>query len=304
MTANENERFNQFAAVLTTELLERTKKSMELLAPELQPCSRLPFIQTPSFVEFYSDLVRVGILPVVLSRRPVRAIVGDVDWTREGREYLLTVLDDRSNAVFTAWEYAWDSLWDERKVGQDSAASGSDKPKKGFFRSLFGRRPDRTPGGRSGDHGADGGSDSGVLAGLHIMLSELGEKRGFLPLFHDDVRILKALPRVKPGRVAQAWKEISQYHHQEFHLPEPEQAKPGVTSECLQKWHYNLPDRIGEFLVLKAAVDLEHVNKPFIGKYIRQSARTQEEAEKGMPYLAIYWKSMSNPAPVVERHTL
>lgn len=301
MAANENERFDQFAAVLSIELLERTKKSMELLAPELQPCSILPFIQTPSFVEFYGELVRVGILPVVLSRRPVRAIVGDVDWAREGREYLLTVLDDRSNAVFTAWEYAWDSLWDERKVGQDSGGGGSQaKPKKGFFSALFGRkREDKAGSGGGGEVG-----EGGVMAGLHTMLTELAEKRGFLPLFHDDVRILKALPRLKPGRVAQAWKEISQYHHQEFYLPEPEQAKPGVTSDCLQKWHYNLPDKIGEFLVLKAAVDLEHVNKPFIGKYIRQSARTQEEAEKGMPYLSIYWKSMRNTVPVAERHTL
>ncbi len=300
MAANENERFDQFAAVLATELLERTKKSMELLAPELQPCSKLPFVQTPSFVEFYAELVRVGILPVVLSRRPVRAIVGDVDWKREGREYLLTVLDDRSNAVFNAWDFAWDSLWDERKVSADSNANNASQEKKGFFSSLFGRKsqpkPERRP--------TNDDNEGGVMAGLHSMLTELSERRGFLPLFHDDVRILKGMPRVKPGRLAQAWKEISQYHHQEFYLSEKEQAKPGVTSECLQKWHYNLPDKIGEFLVLKAAVDLEHVNKPFIGKYIRQSARTQEEAEKGMPYLTVYWKTMSNPVVVQQTHTL
>ncbi len=299
MAGNENERFEQFAAVLTTELLERTKKSMELLAPEQQPCSKLPFVQTPSFVEFYAEVVRVGILPVVLSRRPVRAIVGDVDWKREGREYLLTVLDDRSNAVFTAWDFAWDSLWDERKISADSN-NGGPKEKKGFFSSLFGRKsaakPEQRPSGEEGE--------GGVMAGLHTMLTELADRRGFLPLFHEDVRILKGIPRVKPGRVAQAWKEITQYHHQEFYLSEKEQAKPGVTSECLQKWHYNLPDKIGEFLVVKAAVDLEHVNKPFIGKYIRQSARTQEEAEKGMPYLTVYWKSMSNPVVVQQTHTL
>ncbi len=298
MAANENERFDQFAVVLMTELLERTKKSMELLAPDLQPCSKLPFIQTPAFVEFYTELVRVGIFPVVLSRRPVRAIVGDVDWKREGREYLLTVLDDRSNAVFNAWDYAWDSLWDERKVTYDANAHAA-KPKKGFLGSLFGRKSAAKPESRPVEEG-----EGGVMAGLHSMLTELAERRGFLPLFHDDVKILKGMPRVKPGRLAQAWKEISQYHHQEFYLSEKEQAKPGVTSECLQKWHYNLPDKIGEFLVLKAAVDLENVNKPFIGKYIRQSARTQEEAEKGMPYLSIYWKAMSTPVVVQQQHTL
>ncbi|AIB12000.1 hypothetical protein ABAZ39_08290 [Azospirillum argentinense] len=290
MTAGDNEKFEQFAAILTTELLDRTRKSLELLTPEEQPAAKLPFALTPSFQEIYAELVRVGIFPVLLSRRPVRAIVGDVDWPRDGRDYLLTVLDDRSNAVFTAWDYAWDALWDERKVGADSGSSAPAK-KKGFFASLFGRKTDK-PEKKASEQGAEGD----VMAGLYTMLNEQAERRGYLPLFHDDIKVLKGLVRVKPARIFQAWKEINQYHHQEFYLSGQDQAKPGVTSECLQKWHYNLPDRIGEFLVLKAAVDMEFVNKPFLGKYIRQSARTQEEAEKGMPYLATYWKSMKQSA--------
>ena len=295
MAASESEKFDQFAAVLLAELLDRTRKSMELLTPELQPCSKLPFALTPSFQDIYAELLRVGIYPVVLSRRPVRAIVGDVDWAREGREYLLTVLDDRSNAIFTAWDYAWDALWDERKISADSAATASHaKEKKGFFSALFGRKSHAKPEAKASD--SNGGD---VMAGLYTMLNEQADRRGYLPLFHDDIKVLKGLIRVKPARVAKAWKEISQYHQQEFYMTGQDQAKPGVTSDCLQKWHYNLPDRIGEFLVLKAAVDMEFVNKPFIGKYIRQSARTQEEAEKGMPYLSIYWKSMP-AAPVAQ----
>lgn len=288
MAANDSDKVDQFAAVLLTEMLERTRKNLELLLPEEQPGAKLPFAMTPAFRDLYAELVRVGIFPVVISRRPVRAIVGDVDWRRDGRDYLLTVLDDRTNAVFTAWDYAWDALWDERKVGADSAqAASAGKEKKGFFASLFGRRAAKPePRSVEDDRHAD------VMAGLYTMLNELADRRGYLPLFHDDVKVLKGLIRVKPARLFQAWKEICQYHQQEFHLTGQDQAKPGVTSECLQKWHYNLPDRIGEFLVVKAAVDLEFVNKPFIGKYIRQSARTQEEAEKGMPYLSIYWKSM------------
>lgn len=291
MTANENDKLDQFAAVLLTEMLERTKKNMELLTPDQQPSSTLPFALTPSFQELYAELIRVGIFPVVLSRRPVRAIVGDVDWPRDGREYLLTVLDDRSNAIFTAWDYAWDALWGERKVGADSAASAPPPKKKGFLSSLFGRKAPEKPEAKPLEAG-----EGDVMAGLCTMLTQLAERRGYLPLFPDDVKVLKGLIRVKPGRLAQAWKEVTQYHHQEFYLSGNEQAKPGVTSDCLQKWHYNLPDRIGEFLVLKAAVDMEHVDKAFIGKYIRQSARTQEEAEKGMPYLSIYWKAMPTRA--------
>lgn len=288
MSVQESDRFEQFSAVLYTELLERTKKTLELLQPERQPCTLLPFAQTPVFVEIYTEIVRVGIYPVVISRRPVRAIQGDVDWAREGRDYLLTVLDDRSNAVFTAWDYAWDALWSERRTGSTGGGGQARGEKKGgFLSSLFGRSH-REPASRSGDAGGEGE----VMEGLYAMLTGLAERRGFLPLFPEDIRIFKSLVRTRPARIASAWKELTQYHHQEFNLTGHDQAKPGVLSEALQKWHYNLPDRIGEFVVLKAAVDLEHVTKAFIGKYIRQSARTQEEAERGMPYLSLYWKAM------------
>ncbi|MGQ9365186.1 hypothetical protein [Azospirillum sp. ST 5-10] len=292
MTANENERFEQFAAVLQTELLERTKKTMELLVPEKEPCARLPFAQTPSFFDIYSEVVRVGIFPVVLSRRPVRAIVGDVDWAREGREYLLSVLDDRTNAVFTSWDYAWDALWDERKA--PASTSAQPERRRGFLGSLFGRRGQPKPESRPANE------EGAVMEGLYSMLNRLSDKKGYLPLFHDDLRVFKALVRVKPARVLAASKELAQYHRQEFEMTGHDQAKTGVLSDALQKWQFNLPDRIGEFLVVKAAVDFEHVNKQFIGKFIRQSARTQEEAERGMPYLTLYWKAMSNAVLVQE----
>lgn len=293
MSATENERFEQFAAVLQTELLERTRKTMELLQPEGRPCSLLPFAQTPSFLDIYTEVVRVGIFPVVLSRRPVRAIVGDVDWPRDGREYLLNVLDDRSNAVFTAWDYAWDALWDERTVTSGSQNQKEEK-KGGFLSLLFGRWRREQPENRPAEQEQEGD----VMAGLYTMLNQLSGRKGYLPLFHDDSKVFKGLPRVKPARLASMWKELKQYHHQEFNLTGHDQAKAGVLSEAMQKCQFNLPDRIGEFMVLKCAVDLEHVNKPFIGKYIRQSARTQEEAEKGMPYLSLYWKAMPNPVVV------
>lgn len=290
MTADEKVRFDQFSAVLLTELVDRTRKNLELLQPEHRPCAPLPFALHSSFVDIYAEVVRIGIFPVVISRRPVRAIQGDVDWTREGREYLLTVMDDRTNAVFNAWDQAWDAVWEEHKAST-SAHAGQREEKKGFFSSLFSRRSAakaeaETRGGEEGEEV--------TMAGLYTMLNERAKKRGYLPLFHDDVKVLKGLVRLKPGRLAVAWKEISQYHHQEFLLTGQDQAKPGVLSEALQKWHFTLPERIGELMVLKAAVDLEFVNKAFIGKYIRQSARTQEEAERGMPYLAQYWKAMPN----------
>lgn len=295
MAVSESERFEQFSSVLLTELLERTRKNMELLQPDRRPCAPLPFAQTPSFLDIYSEVVRVGIFPVVLSRRPVRAIVGDVDWARDGREYLQTLLDDRNNVVFPAWDYAWDALWDERKASAPSASQETEKKKGGFFASLFGRKNAAKPEPKPNEGGEEEG---GVMAGLYTMLNQLADKRGYLPLFRDDTRVFKALVRIKPGKIASAIKELSQYHHQEFVVQGKEQAKAGVLNDALQKWQFNLPDRVGEMLVIKCAVDLEHVNKTYIGKYIRQSARSQEEAEKGMPYLSIYWKAMPSAVTV------
>lgn len=294
MAVNEQQRFEQFSAVLLNELLERTKKTLELLVPETRSQGLLPFALNPTFAEIYAEILKVGIYPIVISRRPVRAIQGDVDWTTEGREYLLTVLDDRSNAVFTAWDYAWDALWDERRVSASAQPQSQAKERKGgFLSALFGGliHHGRTEGEQDAGETEDGNVDE-TMEGMHAMLNHLAERRGFMPLFPDDVKAFKGLVRTKPQRVASAWKELTQYHHQEFNVVGKEQAKTGVLSEALQKWHYNLPERIGEFLVVRAAVDLEHVDKAFVGKYIRQSARTQEEAERGMPYLAAYWKQM------------
>lgn len=291
MAGNEEERFEQFSVVLQTELLERTKKTLELLQPEQKPCGMLPFAMVQSFVDLYVEIVKIGIFPVVLGRRPVRAIVGDVDWAREGREYLLSVLDDRSNAVFSSWDYAWDGLWNERRVSAADSHQEPEKEKKGFFGALFGGRS-KTP--KPAEPKPDEGGE--VMAGLHTMFNQLAEKRGYLPLFPDDVKILKGLVRVKPGRVWDSWKQMNQYHHQEFLLTGNDQAKPGVLSECMQKCQFNLPERIGELLIVRAAVDLEHVDKQFVGKYIRQSARSQQEAERGLPYLSAYWKQMGHVA--------
>lgn len=297
MAGSEADRFEKFSSVLMTELLERSRKNLELLIPERHPAAPLPFAMTRSFLEIYPEIFRVGIFPLVASRRPVRAIQGDVDWDREGREYLQSVLDDRSNAVFVAWDYAWEAVWNERKAASADHASsterGGDERNKGggFLGFLFGGKKDGAK-GAEGAHDEDGSSEPEVIEGMRAMLAGFAEKHGAAPLLADDVKLFKGLIRLKPARIAAANKELRQHHDQEFLAVGQDQAKPGTLSEALQKWHYNLPERIGEFVVVKAAVDLDNMDKAFIGKYIRQSARTQEEAERGMPYVSVYWKGL------------
>lgn len=291
MTGSESDRFEKFSAALGTELLERSRKNLELLIPDGVPAAPPPFAMTKAFLEIYPEIFRAGIFPLVISRRPVRAIQGDVDWDRDGREYLQTVLDDRSNAVFVSWDAAWDAVWNEQRVtpSEHAFSSGADERKGGFLGFLFGGRKEARKFAEREE-----AAEPEIIEGMGTMLQGFAEKHGAAPTLPDDVKLFKGLVRLKPARLAAAIKELRQHHDQEFLASGENQAKPGTLSEALQKWHYNLPERIGEFVVVRAAVDLDNVDKAFLAKYIRQSARTQEEAERGMPYVAAYWKGMRN----------
>jgi len=294
MAGTDTDRFEKFSSVLRTELLERSRKNLELLIPDGDPAAPLPFAMTRAFIEIYPEIFKVGIFPLVVSRRPVRAIQGDVDWDRDGREYLQTVLDDRSNAVFIAWDAAWDAVWSERRVtvaDHVSSSAGGEERKGGLLGFLFGRKDAHKS---AEERAAEAASEPEIIEGMGTMLQRFAEKHGAVQPLPDDVKLFKGLIRMKPPRLAAAIKELRQHHDQEFVVGGEDKAKPGTLSEALQKWHYNLPERIGEFVVVRAAVDLENLDKTFLAKYIRQSARTQEEAERGMPYVAAYCKAMRN----------
>lgn len=286
----------EYANILQTALLERTRRNMEMLVPEKKPAGPLPFAQNPDFFELYTEVYRVGIFPLVLSRRPVKALQTHYDWAKEGPQQLVTIMEDRSNPIFVGWDFAWDALWDETKIPKELLQKKEDanpKKDKGLMSSLLGWM-----GGDKGGAASKAASAASAAEvakpqeGLFKMLVQHATRKGYLPLLYDDLKVFKGLVRVSPARIRDAWKEICQFHNQEFAFSGKEQTKPGATSEALMRWQFTLPDRVGEFLVIKAAVDLESIDKPFVQKYIRQSARTQEEAERSMPYLSQYWKAM------------
>ncbi|CAK0776438.1 DUF4123 domain-containing protein [Azospirillaceae bacterium] len=292
MTTTDDISSDPFASVIYTELLERTKKNMELMTPEKKPSAPLPFAMSPYFLEIYPEVIRLAIFPIVFSRRPVRAMRTHVDWAKEGRDPLNVIMDERSNAIFAAWDAAWDSLWDDVKPEKQTGPVKKEE-KGGFLGSLFGRKESKA---KVVDKTHEEAPPV-AIEGLLPMLTLHAHKRGYLPLAKDDVRILKGMIRVKPPKIRDAWKEITQYHNQEFMFQGKEASKPGVFAEALGRWQVNLPDRIGEFLVLKAAVDLPCCNKTFLTKYIRGLARSQDDAERSVPYLTAYLKAMSNTIP-------
>lgn len=284
---------DDFTSILQTTLLERTRRNMEHLVPDKAAAGPLPFALTPAFFELYNEVYRLGIFPLLVSRRPVRQLQTHYDWTKDGPQQLNTIMDDRTNPVFVAWDYAWDALWDERTAPKGPTVKKDSNEKKGILSSLTFWKNNKAD-GKAAAQSATPAEQQQPLEGLYKMLLQHAQKKGYMPLLSDDLKVFKGLIRCHPNRVREAWKEICQFHNQEFMFSAKEQTKPGATSDAMTKWQYTLPDRVGEFLVLKAAIDLEHCNKAFIQKYIRQSARTQEDAERAMPYLAAYWKNMTH----------
>ena len=132
-----------------------------------------------------------------------------------------------------------------------------------------------------------------MLAGLRAMIQEHARQHGYMPPREDDVALLKELIRVHPKTIEEAWRELTQVHAQEFRPADPkEKARQGSLREAMIKWQYSLPARLSELLILKGAADLEFCDSEFVRQYIRQSARSQEEGERALPYLTAYQKSM------------
>lgn len=282
---------DDYTSILQTTLLERTRRNMEHLVPEKTPAAPLPFALTPAFFDLYNEVYRLGVFPLLISRRPVKQLQNHYDWSKDALQQLNTIMEDRTNPIFVAWDYAWDAMWDERTAPREPTVRKGAKEKKSLLASLTFWKKDSGKGAKSQ---SEPEQQKQPMEGLHKMLVQHAERKGYMPLLYDDLKVFKGLIRVHPNRIREAYKEITQFHNQEFMFASKEQTKPGATSDAMTKWMYTLPDRVGEFLVLKAAVDLEHINKAFLQKYIRQAARTQEDAERAMPYLAAYWKAMTH----------
>jgi hypothetical protein len=329
-----------FESLLTEMLERRTTRVLALLSPATPPTAELPFPMSPAFREIYGQVLRVGVLPLILNRRQTQVLEKQYDWEQEGAKQLAEILKVKANPIFDAWDASWDSLWgtyDPNRAAASAAAAraanGHRKPNGGsggLLQSVTGLfrkgkangagkpkgnagaagRPAGKPNGRAdgkagprpgavapgpaeGSADANGNGAKQPMAGVRDMVGEHARQNGYLPPRNEDVDLLKDLVRVSPKSLEDAWKELTQIHTQEFKPANPkERARPGALLEAITRWQYSLPQRLGELLAVKAAADLEYCDAEFVRQYIRQSARSQEEGEKTLPYLALYQRSM------------
>ncbi len=289
-----------FIELLQKNLERRTSRVMALLTPDDPSTSALPFAVAPPFLDVYGQVLRLGAVPLIASRRQIQLLGKQFDWETEGQRHLVEILKQRSNPVFDAWDSAWDGLWgnyDPNRQPPPTRQGPRDRARSGHAKGGLARAVS----GLFGNHKDDSveaappqpAEPKPVMAGLRAMIEEHAGQHGYLPPREDDVALLKELIRVHPRTVEEAWRELTQVHAQEFRPIDPkEKARQGALREAMIKWQYSLPTRLGELLILKSAADLEYCDADWVRQYIRQSARTLEEGERAMPYLTLYQKTM------------
>ena len=293
-----------FETALAEALERRTIRVIQSLSPLHQPADRLPFLMTSAFLEIYPSVLSTGAMPLILARKQVHLAAAQYDWENDAEQHLAEIMRPNSNPIFDAWDDAWASLWgtyDPNKQGSSAPPPPNAKPKpvpkaksKGFFGAVAKLLTEEDTATEPPVTEPDAPSPTRpVLEGLHDMMGHHAEQHSYLPPRDDDVAAIQDLIRVPATAVDKAWVELEQIHRQEFRPTNPsERARPGSLSEALTKWQYSLPPRIGEFFVLKAAIDLECCDSEYVKRYIRHSARSQEEGDKALPYLADYQRAM------------
>lgn len=293
-----------FETALAEILERRTIRVIQSLSPLQQPVDRLPFLMTSAFLEIYPSVLSTGAMPLMLARKQVHLAAAQYNWEQDAEQHLSEIMRPSNNPIFDAWDDAWANLWgtyDPNRRGPSSTPLPNAKPKpahkaksKGLFGVVAKLLTEEAAVTEPSDAEPDTSSSARpVLEGLHDMMGHHAEHHGYVPPRDDDVSAIQDLVRVPATAVDKAWIELEQIHRQEFRPTNPtERARPGSLSEALTKWQYSLPPRIGEFLVLKAAIDLECCDSEYVKRYIRHSARSQEEGDKALPYLADYQRAM------------
>ena len=294
-----------FAEILQTSLERRTSRTMALLAPEKPSRGRLPFPMASAFLDIYAGLLRAGVFPLMIRRRQIQNLEKQYDWEEEGAKKFAEILKTKANPIFEAWDNAWDSIWDDydpnRATGSANGATGKAgsgvRPADGHGSGILGRLRGMVGGEKAGSGKAARSKPMQprpVMAGLRALMEDHAAANHYMPPKDDDVSLLREMIRVHPKSIEDAWRELNQVHRQEFIPTDPKEGlRPGALAEAIIKWQYSLPPRIGELVALKAAADLEYCDANFVRQFIRQSARSQEEGERAMPYLAVFQKSMA-----------
>lgn len=249
--------FSDFDTLFDETLCSKARKVLELLRVSSNPRRiRLPFILAPGFAETYEEVLRRMILPQLRASRHIQNLANGFSWEEAGSQKLLDILQggEVNNPILHNWDLRWNSFRqtkDAQKKGKPGTASEQNDV-WAFFRAEATRDQYQPP------------DDS-------------------------DLPLLQSVIRFEAEAIAKAWRDISLAHEQEFpgggaQVPD----RDGMLRDSLLRWSSKLPDHLGEFLMLKAAFDLSHVDNGFLRRLHMGFGRTESERRRNAPTLTSF----------------
>ena len=290
---------------LADTLVRRTSAVMTVLVPVSAPKAPLPLLMAPAFQVVYKAVLRQGVVPLILAARPVHKLEQSQNWSSMDDDRFDEIVADPTGTIADAWDRAWTTLWikasDEPVVGTSRRAAvgpARSQPRKssgGLFSAVanfFTREEPARPSRPAPAKAPVDAEPSSASTGFRDLVEQHARANGYHVPREDDLDPLGQLFRVEAAPVAQAWDAINDMHTKEFKPIDTEGAPKGSLLDTMRERQMQLPPRIGEMLMIRAATDLEYCDAPFVKQLIRLSASSQEAGERALPWLTEYQRSL------------
>ena len=294
-----------FRTRLADTLVRRTCAVMTVLVPASTPKAPLPLLMAPAFQEIYKAVLRQGVVPLILTARPVHKLEQSQNWSSMDDDRFDEIVTDPTGTIADAWDRAWTTLWikaveepavsDPRRTRAGPAPSQPRKSSGGLFSALanfFTREVPDQPSRQAPAKAQAEAEPSSASTGFRDLVEQHAQANGYHVPREDDLDPLGQLFRVDAASVAQAWDAINDTHTKEFKPIGMDGAAKGSLLDTMRERQMQLPPRIGEMLMIRAATDLEYCDAPFVKQLIRLSASSQEAGERALPWLTEYQRSL------------
>ena len=239
--------FTGFDALFDDALCTYARQVLTLFAVTVPVVGlRLPFVCAPDFAATYEDVLRRFVLPAMRQSRHVQTLATSYNWAEVGGAKLIEIL--QAGEVNNPILHNWDSRWGAFRTGKAKKVRPEDNPWP-----LF--REDATRG-------------------------------NYEPPGEDDLPVLQDVVRFEIEAIVKCWREIGHLYQQEF-VPNArqEQAREGALRDGIMKWVARLPEHVGEFLVIRAHLELPRCDILFMRRLAANFGRTELERRRAAPFL-------------------
>ena len=284
----------------------RTRSVLAVIAPEGAPTAPLPFLMAPAFRDIYGPILRNGVMPLLVATRTMRSLELAHDWSAVEEGRFQEILAMSQNPIQEGWDHAWDSLWATRNVvvggkmveepAEGGRPGGAARPAKkgGMFSRLANLFTEEVRKGASGEQreAPRRYREGGEAVGFRALIDRHGGTHGYQSPEDDDIQAIRELIRIEPAVVSRAWDEITEMHMREFKPIGVQRAEKGSLSEVMVRWIQDLPPRMGELLMIRAATDLEYCDAVFTRQLIRLCSDSMEAGQRALPLLTEYQRSL------------